>query len=308
MGKSCEGLVALVTGASKGGTGTALAHRLAAEGAKVVITARSRKGLERTRGDIEAFGGQVLAIECDLADPEGGRQELVRQTADHFGPVDILVNNAAVGGYKPFEDWTMAELEQMQQVNAWAPWQLMQQVLPGMRERGRGWILNMTSYIGELPSGPPFANSLPVQLGSAYGATKACLNRLTLAAAAENQHTRVAINALTPQAAIVTPELVIARAAGHIDPDFFEPLETMVEAAMALCSPAPQQLNGRIAYSLQLLLELQRPVYDLQGSALEPGWQPADIPGHLEIQVKAHHRAGLNGEVYNFHRDSSPYV
>ena len=298
-----KGKVALVTGASKGGTGTALARRLACEGARVAITARSTEGLVRTQADIEELGGEVMAISCDLADPKGGRDELIARVESHLGPLDILVNNAASGGYKAFDEWRLEELQQMQEVNCWAPWGLMQQALQSMRPRRCGWILNMTTSVAELPPGPPFPDTPPIQLGSAYGATKASLNRMTLAAAAENQHSGVRINALTPQAAILTPELAHALKAGHIDKDFFEPLETMVEAALALCSG---EHNGRIAYSLQLLKELARPVKDLQGLEPLPDWQPENLSAHLEAQVKAHHRAGLEGDVYEFHRRSSP--
>ena len=298
-----EGKVALVTGASKGGTGTAFAHRLAAEGARIAITARSTEGLVRTQADIEEQGGEVVAITCDLSEPDGGRRELIPQVEATLGPIDILVNNAAMGGYKAFDEWRLDELRQMQEVNCWGPWELMQQALASMRPRRQGWILNMTTSVAELPPGPPFPDTSPVQLGSAYGATKASLNRMTLAAAAENQHSGVRVNALTPQAAILTPELSHALESGMIDKDFFEPLETMVEAALALTST---ELNGRIAYSLQLLKELKRPVYDLRGAALVPGWQPEDMDNHLANQVAAHQRAGLEGPVYEFHRRSSP--
>ena len=95
--------MALVTGASKGGTGTAIAVRLAAEGARVAITARSVDGLERTRARIEEAGGKCLVLPSDLSDPHGARTELVARTEAELGPVDILVNNAAAGGYGAFE-------------------------------------------------------------------------------------------------------------------------------------------------------------------------------------------------------------
>jgi len=90
MGDTCAGQVALVTGASKGGTGTVVAVRLAAEGAKVAITARSLDGLEETRDRIEAAGGTCLVLPADLTDPEGARTELVARTEAELGPVDIL--------------------------------------------------------------------------------------------------------------------------------------------------------------------------------------------------------------------------
>lgn len=290
-GKACAGRVALVTGASKGGCGTAIALRLAAEGARVAITARSPDGLDRTRSAIEAQGGEVFALACDLADPQQ-RESLVAAVETRLGGIDILVNNAAAGGYKPFEEWTLVELEAMQQVNVWAPWRLAQQALPGMRERGRGWILNLTSSVAELPAGPPFSRTPPAQAGSAYGASKAALNRMTVALAAETEGTGIAVNALTPQAAVLTPELAKLRDAGHMDADFFEPMETLVEAAMALCTTQNADLHGRIAYSLELLLELGRPTRDLAGENLVPNWQPVDLPAQLRRQLGAHQRAG----------------
>ena len=85
-----------------------------------------------------------------------------------------------------------------------------------------------------------------------------------------------------------------------------EPVETMVEAALALCSGDPDVLTGRIAYSLQLLLELQRPVYDIRGEKLVEGWQPRD----LVAQIKAREEYNASGnwpEPFDFHRANTPY-
>src|SRR5580765_2575869 len=98
MGGACEGRVALVTGASQGGTGTAVAVRLAAEGADVAITARTVGGLQETAARVEALGRRVLVLPCDLSDPDGGRASLIGRTEAELGPVDIVVNNAAAGG------------------------------------------------------------------------------------------------------------------------------------------------------------------------------------------------------------------
>jgi NAD(P)-dependent dehydrogenase (short-subunit alcohol dehydrogenase family) len=300
--RTCDGQVALVTGASQGGTGTAIAIRLAAEGAKVAITARTIKGLEETRRRVEAIGGECLVLPADLADPSGGRRQLVAQSEDALGPIDILVNNAAVNGYVPFDRVVPEQLERNLQVNLWAPWELMKAVVPGMRERGRGWILNLTSFAAELPPGPPFPTNKPGKAGFQYGASKAALNRLTIAAASECEGQGIAVNALTPQAAIATPSLV---AGGWIDEVMFEPLDTRAEAALALCSSDSAILSGRIAYSLQLLLELKRPVLDLHGENLVDGWQPGDLQAVIAAQ-----EASLAGRgwpnAYSFGRTHSP--
>jgi NAD(P)-dependent dehydrogenase (short-subunit alcohol dehydrogenase family) len=296
----CNGCVALVTGASQGGTGTAIAIRLAAAGARVAVTARNRNGLDETVRRIADLGGEpALALPADLSRADGGRDALITEVEDRLGPVDILVNNAAMGGYKPFETWTPRELETMANVNLWSPWALMSEVVPGMRSRLRGWVLNLTSFAGELPPGPPFPTNKPSTGGSAYGSTKAALNRLTVAVAAETAADGIVVNALSPQAAIATPQLVEA---GWVDAAYMEPLETMAEAALALCSGT---LTGRIAYSLQLLVELGRPVYDLAGAALLPGWQPVDLP--LVIAAHAQRLAAAGWpSAFDFNRSHSP--
>jgi len=301
-GRSCEGRVALVTGASQGGTGTAIALRLAAEGASVAITARTVDGLENTKRLIEAVGGQCLVLPADLSDPAGGRRELVPRTEAELGPIDILVNNAAVNGYHPFDEARADALERCLQVNLWAPWELMKAAVPGMRSRRRGWILNLTSFAAELPPGPPFPTNRPAKGGFQYGASKAALNRLTVTAASECEGQGVAVNALTPQAAIATPNLV---AAGWIDETMFEPLDTMAEAALVLCSCDPAVLTGRIAYSLQLLVELKRPVLDLRGERAVEGWQPDDLPPVIARQEANLAEQGWT-DAYSFGRGHSP--
>ena len=294
--------MALVTGASQGGTGTGLAVRLAAEGAKLGITARSVEGLERTKALIEAVDGEVLVIPADLGEPDGGRATLVQRTEQAFGPIDILVNDAVAHTLRPVHEFTLEELRWYTEVNLWAPWLMMTQVIPGMRERGRGWVLNLTSFSGELPPGPPFAYK--AKDGSAmYGATKAALNRLTLAAAGENEGV-IAVNALTPQISIAKP---MRERSPHIPlAEIQEPVATMVEAGHALLTGDPAVLTGRIAYSLQLLVELQRPVYDWENRELVEGWQPADIPQHIWFDEAFHAKNGWP-DPFDFHRVHTPY-
>jgi NAD(P)-dependent dehydrogenase (short-subunit alcohol dehydrogenase family) len=178
----------------------------------------------------------------------------------------------------------------------------MRAVVPGMRARGRGWILNLTSFAAELPPGPPFPTNKPATAGFQYGASKAALNRLTVAAASECYDNGIAVNGLTPQAAIATPALVEA---GWINEAMFEPMDTMAEAALALCSGDPDHLTGRIAYSLQLLLELRRPVLDLQGRDLVDGWQPGDLRAVIDRQEASLAAQGWP-DAYSFGRRHSP--
>jgi NAD(P)-dependent dehydrogenase (short-subunit alcohol dehydrogenase family) len=169
-------------------------------------------------------------------------------------------------------------------VNVIAPWLLMHDAIDGMRERGRGWILNLTSFAAELPWGPPFPTNLPAKRGSLYGSSKAALNRLTVAVASECEGQGIAVNTLTPQAAALTKRLASSSSGFSFDDAMFEPLETMAEAALALVTGDPEQLTARLAFSLQLLVELQRPVRDLAGRDLVDGWQPADLGAVLDRQ------------------------
>ena len=309
MGRSLEGKVALVTGASSGGTGRSIAVRFAAEGAKVAINARSEAGLRETLAAIEDVGSAGLVLPADLSEPDGGRMALVEKTEAAFGPIDILVNNAMGTIFKPVAEWSLADMDEMQQINVWAPWLLMGQVLPGMRERGHGWILNLTSSAAEFPPGPPYG-PLAKAGYAGYGATKAALSRLTVAVAAETEGQGIAVNALTPEASIATPVIV---ASGYLEALtgwedvswLFEPVDSIAEAALALCSGDPDVLTGRIAFSLQLLLELDRPMYDLRGERLVPGFQPVDLPPRIRRQIEFHQTYGGPQELA-FNRPTTP--
>jgi NAD(P)-dependent dehydrogenase (short-subunit alcohol dehydrogenase family) len=301
MGRDLEGKVAVVTGASKGGIGTAIAERFGSEGAKVAVAARTRSGLEEALALVEDAGSTGGVYEVDLSRPDGGRETLIADVQRDLGPVDILVNNSALGGYKPFEDWNLTQLQKIQEVNNWSAWLLAQHVLPGLRARGTGAILNISSAAAELPAGPPFPHTAPARTGSAYGSTKAMLNRWTVSLAVETHGQGIQVNALSPQRAAATASLV----GNAWFPDiYFEPLDTMAEAALALVAGDPNTLTGRITYSLALLAELQRPVHDLRGTSRLEGWQPADLPAIIAAQDAEAARRDAEAEAEAQSRDS----
>jgi len=113
------------------------------------------------------------------------------------------------------------------------------------------------------------------------------MNRWTTSLAAEVYDRKIAVNTIAPQAAAATEVLVEFSDL----PDYlYEPLETMAEGALALCTADPATLTGQVTTSLQLLADLQRPVYDLRGEHLLEDWQPETLPDRIEKMRR--HAAG----------------
>jgi NAD(P)-dependent dehydrogenase (short-subunit alcohol dehydrogenase family) len=167
-----------------------------------------------------------------------------------------------------------AAFREQVEVNVWAAWDLMLAALPGMRELGRGWVLNISSQGAAPKLGPPYRAIPMVGAQCLYGSTKAMLDRFTTGAAMELYDDGIAVNALAPEGAVATEN---AKTVAGVRDDWSEPMETMAEAALALCSGDPRALTGRVTTSLSFLVEQQRPVRTLDGRALVPGWQPDEI-------------------------------
>lgn len=282
------GRVALVTGASRG-IGAAIAQRLAAEGAKLAVSARTFReedspiegSLSETVEAIRARGGFAEPFVADLADADESRAALVANVAQSIGSVDILVNNAAANFYQPLEAMTAKRFGIAVEVNLHAPLALAQAVIPGMRERGAGWILNISSATAEMPRRHPSAGTSGPLL---YVATKAALERATAALAEELHPAGIAVNALAPQAGVRT---AAAEQYYQLPEESIEPVETMAEAALLLCSGDPRETTGRIERSLEFLVATQTPVHQLDGRTLVEGWQPADIPPARLVRANA---------------------
>ena len=273
--------VVIITGASRG-IGAAIAERFAAEGAQVVITARTLDAdgklagsLKETAERIRDRGGECHCVQADLSDATD-RARIVPEAVAHFGGVDILVNNAAWARFKPTREQLPRYTHLAFEINYFAPLELAQQAIESMLARGGGWILNLSSATSQHPDPAPYD---PLNRSfqfhqhmspTLYGSTKAALERLSAGLAAELAPVGIAVNTLAPVEAVATPG---ALKTGSIDAiAHMEPVEAMAEAALQLCSRPQAQLSGRCVMSLPLLRELGAVVHGLDGRAPLPDY------------------------------------
>jgi NADP-dependent 3-hydroxy acid dehydrogenase YdfG len=174
--------VAVVTGASSG-IGEATARRLAGEGARVVLAARRTDRIQTLARELE----EAIAVTTDMRDPEQVRA-LIAAATDAYGGVDVLVNNAGQGLHVPVMDIALEDLAAVTELNFYAPLVAMQAVVPIMRERGGGNIVNVSS-----------GTTLMVPTGTAgYASTKAALNMLSRTARAELAEDGIAVSIVYP--------------------------------------------------------------------------------------------------------------
>jgi len=257
VARPCQGKVALVTGGSRG-LGKAIAQRFAAEGAMVAITARTmdpdpkyRGSLRQTCEEIKDAGGAAMAVQADLSNTDD-RLRLFAEVVDKIGAPDILVNNAAVTFLRPLDEFPEKRARLMVEMHVVAPLHLTQMAIPAMRERGRGWVLNLTSVGGDLPPGPPFADFDESAGFGMYGTVKAALNRLTKSLAAELYGDGIAVNAAAPSNPVATP------GAGALDlaKTDTEDIELITETVFLLCTGDPKTMTGRIAHTQPFLREV----------------------------------------------------
>lgn len=184
--KDISGKTAVVTGGGTGiGKGIALA--LAAEGARVAVCGRREQPLQDTVAQIVAEGGEGLAISADVS-LEEDVQRLVQEIQRAWGAVDILVNNAGIGGGSAVHEHDVAAWDRIMAVNLRGPFLMARAVLPEMRRRGSGHIINISSESG-----------LEYYRGNgAYGVSKHALNALGEIMQRENQDYGIRVNTICP--------------------------------------------------------------------------------------------------------------
>ncbi len=244
----------------------------------MAITARTLRESSKLPGSltetaelIRAAGGTAVCIVAALEDAEA-RAGIAAEAQDKLGgPIDILVNNAAAAVYQPSREYPLKRRRMAFEVNFHAPLDLAQAVIPGMIERGGGWIVNLSSGTARLREVQPRTDGSTGLDDSIfgtgiYGASKAALDRLTNILAAELNGTGVRVNAIRPRSGVLTDGAI--RVAGDlVGTSHFLPesLEAMVEATLMLCDCSPDW-TGRIEVSLDILERLSIIPRGLDGS------------------------------------------
>jgi len=258
-----DGRVAIVTGASRG-IGKEIATTFAAEGAKVVCAARSMKegdhklfvgSLNTTVAEIEAAGGVALGVPTDLASADAC-VELVNRARQAFGPVDILVNDAAVTYFLPIKDMTTKQWDISWSVGMRAVYILSHEVIPDMIKKHSGAIINISSSAATGPGRGPYKEILRPGFGNAvYGAQKAAYERFTQGLAQELYQYGISVTALSPSNLVVTAGTLFLKMASSPDDPRAEQPEMMAKAALLLASEPLDKVTGRVTYSQSILKE-----------------------------------------------------
>ena len=284
MGK-LDGRVAIITGASRG-IGSEIARLFASEGGSVICAARTlREGdhplegsLEKTVGEIREAGGEATPVAVNISLPEDCDQ-LIQSSRDTYGPVDVLVNNAALTYYYPIKDFPVNRWMRSWAVNFHAPFLLSKLVLEDMIPRGSGSIVNISSGSAVGPGRGPYPDDSADGGGTCYGAEKAALERFTQGLAIEVYRDGVSVTSLAPSQVVATPGTVFHNLVTGMDDPRSENPDLMAKAALLLATEPLDRVTGRVTYSQQILKEFGW-ITDAKGRGVD-----ADRPGTGYSQI-----------------------
>ncbi len=239
---SLEGKVAVITGASRG-IGRAIALRFAQAGAKVVVSSRRLENVQIVADEIEANGGEALAVQAHVGRPDDVAA-LVARTVDAFGRVDVAVNNAATNPhFGPLLTADEGQWDKILDTNAKGAFRVCKAVVPHMEAQGGGKIINLASVAGLRPS---------PGMGM-YGISKAALIMLTQVLALELGHINIQVNCIAPgviktrfsQVLWQTPQIAEPILA-HLPLGRFGEPEDVTGLALYLASPASDYVTGAV--------------------------------------------------------------
>ncbi len=288
MGK-LQGKVAIVTGASRG-IGKFIADRFAKEGAKVVCSARTMKegehqlegSLETTVAGIKKAGGEAIAVAADVSS-EAACENLVKQTRDRYGPVDVLVNNAALTYFIPIKDFEVKRWMRSFAVNFHGPFMLSRLALQDMIPRRSGAIVNISSGAAIGPGRGPYSKESVFRGGVCYGAEKAALERFTQGLAEEVYEYNISVTCLSPSLVVVTPGTVFHHLVSGPDAQEGEQPDLMAQATLLLATEPLDKVTGLVTYSQSFLKEYGV-LKDAQGIGVDfPGSGYSRMPAGMNM-------------------------
>ncbi len=277
MGK-LDGKSVIVTGASRG-IGADIARMFAAEGGKVVCAARTLKegdhplegSLESTVQSIHDAGHEATSMVANISLPEDC-EKLVQQSREIYGPIDVLVNNAALTYYIPVREYPLNRWMRSWAINFQAPFILSKLVLEDMIPRRSGSIVNISSGASIGPGPGPYPNAA-IRGGTCYGTQKAALERLTQGLAEEEYENGISVTCVSPSQVVPTAGTVFHKLVTGMDDPRGESRDYVPMAALLLATEPLDKVTGKVTYSQQVLQEFGW-IKDGKGTGLDP-----DRPG-----------------------------
>ena len=267
--KTLRNANAIVTGASRG-LGAHIARALARSGVNVAVAARSAQQLESVRAELVSLGVKAVGIRADVT-VAAERQGLLDRAAAELGPIDILVNNAGADLPSRYTDLDPAQIEAMVNLNLTAPLLLIRAVLPGMLDRGKGHIVNLSSAAGKVAA--PFY--------AVYSATKFGLVGATHALRAEHLGSPVGFSVICP--GFVRQDGMYARYEAH-----------GLKAPLLAGTTTPQKVASAVLKAIQedraeIIVNSQpvRPAAALQAAAPQVIPRLLKLAGLTSIEARA---------------------
>lgn len=229
------GRVAIITGGSRG-LGLVIARHLAASGVRLVICSRSAEQLDTAKRELAAMGAEVMAVACDVTDKKQVA-DLVGKTINHYGKVDILINNAGTIQVGPMNVMTEVEYEEAMKIHFWAPLYTTLAVLPHFRARQEGRIVNIASIGGKIA----VPHLLP------YCASKFALVGLSEGLAAELRKENILVSTITPSLMRTgSPRNITVKGDHEKEYAWFK-----TAAAFPLVSEEPARVAAKIVHALE---------------------------------------------------------
>ena len=281
MGK-IEGKTVIVTGASRG-IGAAISRLMASEGGRVICAARTATegmhplggSLQTTVEEIQRAGFEAHAVAVDISIPEEC-DRLFTIAHQICGPIDILVNNAALTYFLPVEEYPINRWMRSWAVNVHAPFILSQLALKDMLPRNTGRIINISSVAAIGPGQGPYetdpgTEEFRLTNGTCYGSEKAALERFSQGLASEVYSRGVGVAAVAPSLIVPTPGTVFhGLVDSYSDPRAEDP-DVLALAVLLLATEDLDQTAGRVCYSQHILREFGW-IENAEGPGIDPNW------------------------------------